>query len=127
MAACHDHTEAEEEFPEYSSILYVPLSWAPDWYCGGVKPYEVDMWQMIVALNLIFPGPVMNYMGSDGLVHPIKLQTTALRFAIQGFTSKAACQAFTDYQSFPLVLTDANGNQSTQTATATFIKCEKQP
>ena len=85
------------------------------------------MWQMIVSLSLAFPGPVMNYQGSDGLIHPVAMVTQNFRFAIQGFPSLAACRAFTDYQSFPLVLTDANGNQTTETVSANFVKCEKQP
>lgn len=85
------------------------------------------LYQMIITLALAFPGPVQNYQGSDGLVHPIALVTVSQKFAIQGFPSLAACRAFKDYQNFPLTLTDANGNKSTTQVSAKFDKCEVQP
>jgi hypothetical protein len=85
------------------------------------------MWQMIVALNLLFPGPVLNVVGKDGLTHPIAMQTETFRLAIQGFPSQADCETYTGYQNVPMVFTNALGVMTPETVTATYVKCERQP
>ncbi len=85
------------------------------------------MWQMIVALNLSFPGPVLNVEGKDGLTHPITMQTRAFKLAIQGFPSQADCETYTGYQNVPMVFTNALGVMTPETVTATFVKCEREP
>jgi hypothetical protein len=85
------------------------------------------MWQMIVALNLLFPGPVLNVEGEDGLTHPVAMQTQTFRLAIQGFPSQADCESYTGYQKVPMVFTNALGVMTPETVTASFVKCERQP
>jgi hypothetical protein len=83
------------------------------------------MWQMIVTLHLIFPGPVLAVQDATGTVHDVAMQTESFRLAIQGFATQAACEAYTGYQNVPMVFTNALGGITDMTVTATFDKCEK--
>jgi hypothetical protein len=82
---------------------------------------------MIITVLLSFPGPVLAVQDSAGAVHDVVMETQTFRLAIQGFPTKAACEAFTGYKNVPMVFTNALGGITDMTITATFDKCEPQP
>jgi hypothetical protein len=86
------------------------------------------MWQMIVTVQLMFPGPILAVQDSAGVVHDVQMVTQTFRLAIQGFTSKAECKASTGLvQNVPMVFTNALGAVTDMTVTATFDSCQEQP
>jgi hypothetical protein len=86
------------------------------------------LWQMIVTVQLMFPGPILAVQDSAGVVHDVQMVTQTFKLAVQGFASQAQCKASTALvQNVPMVFTNALGGITDMTVTATFDKCEEQP
>ena len=79
------------------------------------------MWQLIITITLAFPGPVLEIDGQ-----PVVMVTNSYRLAIQNFPDLQSCETYRLPANFPLMLTDALGNQTQVTVNPEAKRCVKQ-